>query len=82
MAGRSSLSPAAPALTPGQGGQGGQGGGAGAGGAGTTPEGFVVRRAAGFNHADFTGAMAKYVRANHIQTKDDWGRTWTKVKLS
>ena len=20
--------------------------------------------------------QAKYVRANHIQTKDDWGRTW------
>lgn len=50
-------------------------------GAGTTPEGFVVRRCEGFGDGAFAGSMAKYVRANHIQTDDAWKRRWKKASL-
>jgi hypothetical protein len=50
-------------------------------GAGTNPEGFVVRRCEGFAEASFAGHIAKYVRANHIQTGDSWKRRWKKASL-
>ena len=34
------------------------------------PEGFVVRHATSF--VDFGSTVAKFVRANHIQTSDDF----------
>lgn len=41
-------------------------------------EGFVVRNANSFNCADFSKNVAKYVRANHVQTDKHWRETWTK----
>jgi len=42
-------------------------------------EGFVVRLAAGFSDAAFERNVAKYVRANHVQTPPDFRRSWRKV---
>lgn len=39
---------------------------------GDTREGYVVRTAAAFDHDDFERAMAKCVRANHVQTDEHW----------
>lgn len=41
-------------------------------------EGFVVRNADGFAYEDFHKNVAKYVRANHVQTDKHWRETWTK----
>lgn len=35
-------------------------------------EGFVVRNADAFAYSEFSMNMAKYVRANHVQTSADW----------
>lgn len=35
-------------------------------------EGFVVRVAEGFHYSDFRQCVAKYVRANHVQTNQHW----------
>jgi len=35
-------------------------------------EGYVVRVAQGFPYKDFAKNMAKYVRANHVQTSNHW----------
>ena len=47
------------------------------------PEGFVVRVCSAFTDVDFSSgaAVAKFVRANHVQTKGDWKRTWCKAKV-
>ena len=50
-------------------------------GTGVTPEGFVVRVAGRFGTADFCGrAIAKFVRAGHVQTGDDFHRVWPRNK--
>lgn len=46
-----------------------------------TPEGFVVRSAGGWPEAAFANNVAKYVRADHIQTDDTWTRSWKKAEL-
>jgi hypothetical protein len=35
-------------------------------------EGYVVRRADGFHYRAFRRSVAKYVRANHVQTDEHW----------
>ena len=40
------------------------------------PEGFVIRVTRGFPGSGFETAIGKYVRAGHVQTKEDWRRTW------
>jgi len=45
------------------------------------PEGFVLRRTHAFPNSAFADNMAKYVRANHVQTDPDWKRTWKKAQL-
>jgi len=52
-----------------------------AAGAGVTPEGFVVRRVGGFRADAFGEQVAKYVRANHVQTDAAWKRRWKKAQL-
>ena len=42
-------------------------------------EGFVVRLAASFGDDAFERSVAKYVRANHVQTAPDFRRSWRKV---
>lgn len=46
------------------------------------PEGFVIRLAKGFEMDDFEKSMGKYVRKNHVQTKENWKSTFKKAKLS
>ena len=41
-------------------------------------EGFVVRDATAFPTNEFSKHVAKYVRANHVQTDKHWRETWTK----
>lgn len=41
-------------------------------------EGFVIRNRNGFHYSDFQKNVAKYVRANHVQTDKHWRETWTK----
>ena len=48
-------------------------------GADVHPEGFVVRRAASISQESFSEEVAKYVRANHIQTDEAWKRKWKKA---
>mmetsp|Transcript_12163 Transcript_12163/g.22513 ORF Transcript_12163/g.22513 Transcript_12163/m.22513 type:complete len:326 (-) Transcript_12163:133-1110(-) len=53
----------------------------GAGGGGgcldlVRPEGFVVRIAGAFDASAFSRSIAKYVRAGHVQTGDDFTRLW------
>jgi len=50
-------------------------------GADVNPEGFVLRRTHDFPNGAFADNMAKYVRANHIQTDADWKRRWKKAQL-
>jgi len=45
------------------------------------PEGFVVRRTHAIRGDCFSDNIAKYVRANHIQTDASWKRTWKKAKI-
>jgi predicted kinase len=47
-----------------------------------TPEGFVVRLAAAFSNEVFPQSCGKYVRKGHVQTKDDWRRTWKKAVVT
>ena len=48
-----------------------------------SPEGFVVRVARAFRSDEFAkGTIAKYVRANHVQTGPTWRRTWRKAHLA
>lgn len=44
------------------------------------PEGFVVRNIRAFEDDEFERCIAKYVRANHIQTGDDFSRIWPRNK--
>lgn len=41
-------------------------------------EGFVVRNADCFPIEDFSKNVAKFVRANHVQTDKHWRETWVK----
>ena len=41
-------------------------------------EGFVVRDIESFPIDEFSKHVAKYVRANHVQTDKHWRETWTK----
>ncbi|CAD7957389.1 unnamed protein product [Amoebophrya sp. A120] len=45
----------------------------------TRPEGFVVRTAGTIR--DFSANVAKYVRANHLQTAPDFKRTWQRQRI-
>jgi ATP-dependent RNA circularization protein (DNA/RNA ligase family) len=48
-----------------------------------TEEGLVVRVADGFKYKDFHKSVAKYVRANHVQTASHWRHvTLTQNKLA
>lgn len=40
----------------------------------STQEGYVVRLAGEFFYKDFQKSVAKYVRKNHVQTKERWDR--------
>ncbi len=42
-----------------------------------TQEGFVIRAARGFGEADMQTLLAKYVRADHVQTEVHWMNTQT-----
>lgn len=44
-------------------------------------EGVVVRRAESFDATDFSQAVLKYVRKNHVQTDAHWTRHWRKATL-
>ena len=44
-------------------------------------EGFVVRTASAIRSDQFGKCIAKFVRKGHIQTDDNWTKTWKKVKL-
>ena len=39
---------------------------------GSQSEGYVVRLARGFRHDEFRTSVAKFVRANHVQTDQHW----------
>ena len=38
----------------------------------TRVEGYVVRLASGFTHADFSQSIAKWVRPDHVQSEEHW----------
>ena len=44
-------------------------------------EGFVVRMTAAYTDEMFTRAVAKYVRANHMQTEPDFRKKWQKATV-
>lgn len=46
-----------------------------------TPEGFVIRNANAFKVNEFDKNVAKYVRAGHVQTDQNWSKTWKSAKL-
>ena len=48
---------------------------------GDIKEGVVVRKVQGFDNEDFSKNVAKYVRANHVQTDQHWTRNWKKAEL-
>ena len=44
-------------------------------------EGFVLRDAEGFEADQFSCAVVKYVRPNHVQTDRHWTRHWRRAAL-
>lgn len=44
-------------------------------------EGFVIRSEECFHATDFSQNVAKYVRANHVQTDEHWTRNWKTCRL-
>lgn len=44
-------------------------------------EGFVIRLADGFSHDMFGTCVAKYVRANHVQTDKHWSQNWKRAEI-
>mmetsp|Transcript_49977 Transcript_49977/g.140044 ORF Transcript_49977/g.140044 Transcript_49977/m.140044 type:complete len:1427 (-) Transcript_49977:87-4367(-) len=50
-------------------------------GAGVCPEGFVIRHVQTMPAGSFSDHIAKYVRANHIQTDKAWKGNWRKAQL-
>jgi RNA ligase len=44
-------------------------------------EGIVIRNIDSFTTDDFSSNVAKYVRANHVQTNAHWTKNWTENKL-
>jgi len=44
-------------------------------------EGVVCRLAAAFPETEFSNAVLKYVRKNHVQTDQHWTRHWKKAQL-
>lgn len=47
-----------------------------------TQEGYVVRLAGAFPYDAFGRSVAKYVRAGHVATNDQWARQWTRNGLA
>ncbi|KAG2385921.1 hypothetical protein C9374_003070 [Naegleria lovaniensis] len=45
-------------------------------------EGFVLKTTQSFSTKDFERNIAKYVRKGHIQTDENWGKTWKQAKLN
>lgn len=39
-------------------------------------EGYVIRLASSFKYEDFKTSVAKFVRANHVQTDQHWSKNW------
>lgn len=50
-------------------------------GADNEVEGFVVRNAKAFDIKDFSLNVAKFVRANHVQTDEHWTKNWVKNEV-
>jgi len=48
---------------------------------GNEQEGYVVRKAGAFNYDQFSNNVAKWVRANHVQTDEFWRKNWIPNKL-
>jgi len=49
---------------------------------GPEKEGFIIRHPEKFNAADFEKHVVKYVRKNHVQTKDKhWRKNWQSCQL-
>lgn len=46
------------------------------------PEGFVIRKIDAFHNKDFEFHVAKFVRKGHIQTDENWSRTWKQARLN
>jgi len=44
-------------------------------------EGFVIKTTTSFPTKDFERNIAKYVRKGHIQTDENWGKTWKSATL-
>lgn len=44
-------------------------------------EGVVCRKAEGFETANFSDSLLKYVRKNHVKTDAHWTRNWQRAKL-
>lgn len=45
-------------------------------------EGVVVRSSGMFHNDDFVDNVAKWVRANHVQTTSHWTKNWRKSKIN
>lgn len=45
-------------------------------------EGYVVRIADEFKFTDFNKSVAKFVREGHVQTDENWLKTWNKSKIN
>lgn len=48
---------------------------------GPEKEGFVMRLADGFDTADFSTCVCKYVRPRHVQTDQHWKENWQPAKI-
>ena len=48
---------------------------------GPVKEGFVIRMADAFPTIGFSRCVAKYVRANHVQTDEHWRKNWKYAEL-
>ncbi|EFC45507.1 predicted protein [Naegleria gruberi] len=51
-------------------------------GGGEGLEGFVIKSTQTFANKDFERNIAKYVRKGHIQTDENWGKTWKSAKIN
>lgn len=45
-------------------------------------EGFVIRKKDGFLDTNFETSVLKFVRANHVQTTQNWKREWKRSVIS
>lgn len=46
-----------------------------------TCEGYVIRSAESFTYESFSSHVAKFVRANHVQTDQHWTKSWKPNEL-